>query len=47
MIDLLTYALSKKSSGSNQQEIDLSGYATKTELNDYAKKDEIRAYIPF
>ena len=44
-MDLFTYALSKKnSSGGN---INLSSYATKAELNNYAKKNEIRAYIPF
>ena len=44
-MDLFTYALNKKnSSGGN---INLSSYATKAELNNYAKKNEIRAYIPF
>ena len=48
-MNLLMYALAKKSGGSSQpsSEIDLSDYATKAELDNYAKKDEVRAYVPF
>jgi hypothetical protein len=52
MIDLLTYALTKKTSGSGSgnltaPEVDLSDYALKSDLDIYAKKDELRAYMPF
>lgn len=48
MINLFLYALSKKSAApAAADEIDLSDYATKEDLNLYAKKNEIRAYIPF
>lgn len=51
-MDLFTFALLKKgaSSGSSSgesHEVDLSEYAKIAQLADYAKKDEVKAYVPF
>lgn len=50
-MNLFMYAMAKKAGGSSSQapsnEIDLSDYVKKSELDIYAKKSDIKAYVPF